>query len=94
VTEACADGRHRGRHHPRRPVEVPVGGQGRRLKTDYSIHLWFDQAINAFRFILRMNGQPWLSAAIARKNGSNTLSHFVTCRPAEPAGGGPRQPAP
>lgn len=48
------------------------------LKTDYSIHLWFDQAINAFRFILRMNGQPWLSAAIARKNGSNTLSHFVT----------------
>lgn len=48
------------------------------LKSDYSIHLWFDQAINAFRFILRMNGQPWLSAAIARKNGSNTLSHFVT----------------
>ncbi len=48
------------------------------LKTDYSIHLWFDQAINAFRFILRMNGQPWLSSAIARKNGSNTLSHFVT----------------
>lgn len=48
------------------------------LKTDYSIHLWFDQAINAFRFIFRMNGQPWLSSAIARKNGSNTLSHFVT----------------
>lgn len=48
------------------------------IKTDYSIHLWFDQAINAFRFILRMNGQPWLSAPITRKNGSNTLSHFVT----------------
>ncbi len=48
------------------------------LKSDYSIHLWFDQAINAFRFILRMNGQPWLSAAISRKSGSNTLSHFVT----------------
>jgi HK97 family phage major capsid protein len=55
-------------------LSVVKGG----LKTDYSIHLWFDQAINAFRFILRMNGQPWLSAAIARKNGSNTLSHFVT----------------
>ena len=54
-------------------LSVVKGG----LKTDYSIHLWFDQAINAFRFILRMNGQPWLSAAIARKNGSNTLSHFV-----------------
>lgn len=48
------------------------------MKTDYSIHLWFDQAINAYRFILRMNGQPWLSAPIARKSGSNTLSHFVT----------------
>lgn len=55
-------------------LSVVKGG----LKTDYSIHLWFDQAINAFRFILRMNGQPWLSAPIARKNGSNTLSHFVT----------------
>lgn len=54
-------------------LSVVKGG----LKTDYSIHLWFDQAINAFRFILRMNGQPWLSAAIARKNGSNTLSHFI-----------------
>lgn len=48
------------------------------MKTDVSMHLWFDQAINAYRFILRMNGQPWLSSAIARKNGSNTLSHFIT----------------
>lgn len=55
-------------------LSVVKGG----LKTDYSIHLWFDQAINAFRFILRMNGQPWLSSAIARKSGNNTLSHFIT----------------
>ncbi len=55
-------------------LSVVKGG----LKTDYSIHLWFDQAINAYRFILRMNGQPWLQSAISRKNGSNTLSHFVT----------------
>jgi HK97 family phage major capsid protein len=48
------------------------------LRSDTSIHLWFDQNTTAFRFVLRMNGQPWLSAAIARKNGSNTLSHFVT----------------
>jgi len=48
------------------------------LRSDVSIHLWFDQNITAFRFVLRMNGQPWLSAAITRKNGSNTLSHFVT----------------
>lgn len=48
------------------------------VKSDVSIHLWFDQNATAFRFVMRMNGQPWLSAAIARKNGSNTLSHFVT----------------
>lgn len=48
------------------------------IKSDVSIHLWFDQNTTAFRFVFRMNGQPWLSAAIARKNGSNTLSHFVT----------------
>jgi len=48
------------------------------MKADVSIHLWFDQNVSAFRFVMRMNGQPWLSAAIARKNGSNTLSHFIT----------------
>lgn len=48
------------------------------MKSDTSIHLWFDQNITAFRFVMRMNGQPWLSTAIARRNGSNTLSHFVT----------------
>lgn len=52
---------------------VKTGG----LKSDVSIHLWFDQNLTAFRFVMRMNGQPWLSTAIARKNGSNTLSHFV-----------------
>lgn len=53
---------------------VKAGG----VKSDVSMHLWFDQNLTAFRFVLRMNGQPWLSAAIARKNGSNTLSHFVS----------------
>jgi HK97 family phage major capsid protein len=48
------------------------------VKADTSIHLWFDQNTTAFRFVMRMNGQPWLSAPIARKNGANTLSHFIT----------------
>ena len=48
------------------------------MRSDTSIHLWFDQNTTAFRFVMRLNGQPWLSAPIARKNGSNTLSHFIT----------------
>ena len=47
------------------------------VKADQSMHFFFDQNVRAFRFVMRMGGQPWLSAAIARKNGSNTLSHFV-----------------
>ncbi|HOW77755.1 MAG TPA: phage major capsid protein, partial [Candidatus Competibacteraceae bacterium] len=48
------------------------------LKEAISIHLWFDQAVTAFRWTFRVGGQPWLSAPIARRSGSNTLSHFVT----------------
>jgi len=48
------------------------------LQTATSIHMFFDQNAVAFRFVLRINGQPWLSAPIARASGSNTLSHFVT----------------
>lgn len=44
------------------------------LRTDTSIHLFFDQSITAFRFIFRVGGQPAWSSAITRQNGSNTLS--------------------
>ena len=47
------------------------------VKAEQSMHFWFDQNLRAFRFVLRVGGMPWLSAAMARKNGSNTLSHFV-----------------
>lgn len=48
------------------------------MRADVSIHLWFDYDIVAFRFILRVTGQPWWSSAVAPLNGSNTLSPFVT----------------
>lgn len=50
---------------------------GGAIQTDTSIHLYFDQALMAFRFIFRVNGQPAWSAPIARQNGSNTLSWAV-----------------
>lgn len=43
-----------------------------------SIHLYFDYAIQAFRWLFRMGGQPYLSAAVTPANGSNSKSHFVT----------------
>jgi HK97 family phage major capsid protein len=43
-----------------------------------SMHLWFDQDLQAFRLIFRLDGQPALSAPMSAKNGSSTRSHFVT----------------
>jgi HK97 family phage major capsid protein len=51
------------------------------VQTDTSIHLYFDQALTAFRFIFRVNGQPAWSSTIARQNGGNTLSWAVTLDP-------------
>lgn len=51
-----------------------VGG----LRSDISIHLWFDYDITAFRFVFRIAGAPWLQTPITRRNGTNTLSAFVT----------------
>jgi HK97 family phage major capsid protein len=47
------------------------------IRSDASMHLWFDQGVTAFRFVLRMGGQPWWSTAISAKNGSTTYSPFV-----------------
>jgi len=56
-------------------LSVVKTGGGR---SDVSIHLWFDYDVAAFRFIFRVGGQPWWSSAIDKRDGSNTLSCFVT----------------
>lgn len=47
------------------------------LKSEASIHLWFDQGVTAFRFTLRIGGQPAYSAPIVDRNGSTTRGPFV-----------------
>lgn len=47
------------------------------IKTDVSIHLWFDQNLTAFRFTVRIAGQPWWSGSIASRDGTFTQSPFV-----------------
>ena len=47
------------------------------VSSEMSIHLWFDYNVTAFRFILRVAGQPLLSAAISPRDGTNTLSSQV-----------------
>lgn len=66
---------------PQAYLSVTKTGGGRDssgMKVDTSIHLWFDQDTVAFRFTLRVAGQPWWSAPIAQRDGSNTQSPFIT----------------
>ncbi len=48
------------------------------MRSDVSIHLFFDTDHTAFRFVMRVGGQSYWPAAAARTNGSNTLSPIVT----------------
>ena len=43
-----------------------------------SMHLWFDQDIQAFKLVFRMDGQPALATAVTPPNSAVTRSHFVT----------------
>jgi HK97 family phage major capsid protein len=55
-------------------VAVKAGG----VKTDVSMHLYFDYGQQAYRFTFRMAGQPWWNSTISPENGTNTLSATVT----------------
>lgn len=43
-----------------------------------SMHLFFDYNMQAFRWIFRIAGQPYLSAPVTPPNSALTKSHFVT----------------
>lgn len=53
---------------------VKAGG----LRTDISIHLWFDYDVTAFRFVLRVGGQPWRNSTIAGYNAGTATRGFFT----------------
>lgn len=60
------------------PKGYVVGTRGG-VESAMSMHLRFDYAESAFRFIFEIDGQPWLASALTPFKGSNTLStHVVT----------------
>lgn len=48
------------------------------MRSDTSIHLYFDTGHTAMRFEMRLGGLPYWNAPLTRENGSNTLSPIVT----------------
>lgn len=53
-------------------------GDRQSLTIDASTHVYFTTNKTAWRFVFRVDGQPWMQSAITPKNGSNTLSPFVS----------------
>lgn len=47
------------------------------MRTDVSIHLWFDQDLVAYRFTIRVGGQPIWNSALAQRDGTNVQSPYV-----------------
>lgn len=54
-----------------------VGLQGG-LESAMSMHIRFEYAEMAFRWMFAIDGRPWLESALTPAKGSNTLSTFVT----------------
>ena len=50
----------------------------RGIRTEVSMHLWFDYDVTAFKFTVRLAGQPWLSQPIEPRDGSVKRSAFAT----------------
>lgn len=52
-------------------------GQGADGKFDTSIHLKFDADQTCFRFVFRVDGQPWWPSALTPPNSASTISPFI-----------------
>ncbi len=55
-----------------------IGNKANGLQVASSIHLKFDQDETAFRFVKRVDGQPWELSARTPRNSTITLGSFVT----------------
>ena len=53
-------------------------GDRQSIMVDSSPHVEFPQDKTAFRAVSRVDGRPWLTSALTPRNGSNTLSPFVS----------------
>lgn len=51
--------------------------KGQDIRTDVSMHLYFDQAVAAYRFIFRVTGMPWWGSTISPQFGSATRSWAI-----------------
>ena len=77
TSEGCSDYNTKGDLFLVDPVGYALAVKSSGLRTDATIGFAFDQGLQSFRAQFRIGGQPLLSAPVARKNGSATLSSVV-----------------
>lgn len=53
-------------------------GKGAGLKFDTSIHLYFESDKTIFRFVYRIDGQPWWPSDLTPRYSDDTLSPFIS----------------
>jgi len=56
-------------------------GDRREIEIAFSEHVAFTSNQGAWRFVARVDGQPWLRAPVTLNDGSSTLSPFVGLAP-------------
>ena len=51
----------------------------KKIRADISVHIWFDYDLTAFKFVLRIGGQPWTDNAVTgNQANTNTRGFFAT----------------
>jgi HK97 family phage major capsid protein len=53
-------------------------GDRQELSVATSPHVQFVNDRTVFRFIQRVDGRPWVDSALTPRNGTNTVSPYVT----------------
>lgn len=48
------------------------------IRSDVSIHLYFDYDVTTFRFVMRVAGQPWWNKTVSPAQGSNVRGSIIT----------------
>jgi HK97 family phage major capsid protein len=77
VSEACSAPGYLGDFilwNPKKNATIVVGGG---MRTDVSIHCYFEHGLTAYRFVMRLDSQPMLKDVIAPAHGSKNKSMVV-----------------
>ncbi|BDG04994.1 phage major capsid protein [Anaeromyxobacter oryzae] len=56
-------------------------GEDDGLREDFSMHVWFDYQVSAFRFTMRLGAQSWWAQPVTRYRGGSTVSTHLTLEP-------------